>query len=778
MNKYKPLSLAAILALIFTLSACSEQLLETVAEDPEPDTISGEADSTTSQVLAENSADDERSPQPNDITLGSYNGSDENESNDINGQSNLMPVRIPFNGAITDLYNDNGSLNETAASLYVSNIAIIEFNASNNSPTGIAVLPLPVNDRAGNLVSAPSGVILSPTFKAVYQDTNYDLVLVPGTNTFKSSTADTNYSYSILIHQDLNGSNGENIIPDTLTELLTTSNKLIDDANTTIYSSILEDADDDGNDNDPEDRATVASLEQARRLYVGEDGAGGTLLTAQSLSSVLGVNFNFTSNSEIASAFHFTTSADTSANVYGGIDGMFGIAASTTIDEDLIWLNATLDGTSTSAIDLKSTVEGLLGTSFSAISVIYKGFFSCTNFLENEGNDTTISATGADSDRWDLNNFAKLTSYSTGAITSLADCPNALNDLNGTIGFWVTTPVTESGTTPYGTVVFQHGITGNKDNLFAIANTLANYGYSSVAIDIWGHGERTYEDGDDDGVIENTLETSYADSGALFIRPDAPDLSAGYYLQTLVDIYRLSSFISNNPELSQAVGTNTPIHYVGMSLGGIMGASLSSMSSITSTSTDNFADPFTKYVLNVPGGDISDIVLNGSFGASIRNSVAAGNGYDTSTVEGQQSLSSAMVAVDLLTSNTLFSLSADPLATITSSLPTQVLVQEIQGDEVVPNNTTELMAQSMNLTNYNDGDPAVDDTSANHRVRWRLDPSNYDKENDGGDAGHGFLLNNESNATAQGQLQVACYLLFNRVLNTKATINPETCTNL
>ena len=776
MNKYKPLSLAAILALIFTLSACSEQLLETVAEDPEPDTTSGEADYVTSQVMAQNSSDDERSPQPNDITLGSYNNS---TGSNVVGQHNLMPIRIPFNGAITDLYNDNGSLNETAASLYVSNIAIIEFNASNNSPTGIAVLPLPVNDRAGNLVSAPSGVILPPTFKAVYQDTNYDLVLVPGTNTFKSSTADTNYSYSILIHQDLNGSNGENIIPDTLTELLTTSNKLIDDANTTIYSSILEDADDDGNDNDPEDRATVASLEQARRLYVGEDGAGGTLLTAQSLSSVLGVNFNFTSNSEIASAFHFTTSADTSANVYGGIDGMFGIAASTTIDEDLIWLNATLDGTSTSAIDLKSTVEGLLGTSFSAISVIYKGFFSCTNFLENEGNDTTISATGADSDRWDLNNFAKLTSYSTGAITSLADCPNAIDGLDGTIGFWVTTPVTESGTTPYGTVVFQHGITGNKDNLFAIANTLASYGYSSVAIDIWGHGERTYEDGDDDGVIENTLETSYADSGALFIRPDAPDLSAGYYLQTLVDIYRLSSFISNNPELSQAVGTNTPIHYVGMSLGGIMGASLSSISSITdTTSTNNFSNPFEKYVLNVPGGDISDIVLNGSFGASVRNSVATAYNYDTSTVEGQQSLSSTMVAIDLLTSNTLFTYAADPLASITSDLPTQVLVQEILGDEVVPNNTTELMAQAMNLANHHDGDAAFEISENNQRNRWTLDPSNYDKENDGGDAGHGFLLNNESNATAQGQLQVACYLLFNRVLNTKATINPETCTNL
>ena len=771
MNKYKPLSLAAILALMFTLSACSEQLLETVAEDPEPDTTSGEADYVTSQVLAQNSADDERSPQPNDITLGSYNNS---TGSNVVGQHNLMPIRIPFNGAITDLYDDNGSLNTTAASAYISNIAILEWNGS--TVTG-AVIPLPVYDRAGGTVSTLLGNTIAGTFKSIYQDSNHELVLVPSAETFKSTTADINYSYFVLVHKGLNGADDQNIIPDTLTQLLTSSERLIDETGTKINSSLLEDADGDGIDNDPDDINTVLALEGARQGYVGENGNGGMLAATKS-SAFADLGFNFTSNSDIASAFHFTTSADTSAEIYNAIDGMFGIAASTTIDEDLMWLNATLDGTSTSAIDLKSTVEGLLGASFNAVSVIYKGFFSCTNFLENEGNDTTISATGADSERWDLNGFNKVQNYS-GDPATLADCPNAIDGLDGKIGFWVTTPVTESGTTPYGTVVFQHGITANKDNLFAIANTLANYGYSTVAIDIWGHGERTYEDGDDDGVIENTLETSYADSGALFIRPDAPDLSAGYYLQTLVDIYRLSSFISNNPGLSQAVGTNTPIHYVGMSLGGIMGASLSSISSITdTTSTNNFSNPFEKYVLNVPGGDISDIVLNGSFGASVRNSVATAYNYDTSTVEGQQSLSSTMVAIDLLTSNTLFTYAADPLASITSDLPTQVLVQEILGDEVVPNNTTELMAQAMNLANHHDGDAAFEISENNQRNRWTLDPSNYDKENDGGDAGHGFLLDDDTSATAQGQLQVACYLLFNRVLNTKATINPETCTNL
>ena len=780
------LSLGALVALlVLSLSACAEQLLEAAAEDPKPGVTPGEADYVTSQVMAQNSADDERSPQANDITLGSYNNSDTNTSNDVIGQSNLMPIRIPFSGAITNLYNSGGGLNEDAARAYVNNIAIIELTSATDAdpaPTG-AVVPLPVYDRVGNSVSALLGGTIAGTFKSIYQDSNHDLVLVPGTNTFKTSTADTNYSYFVLVHKDLNGSDGQNIIPDTLTKLLTTNKKLIDDANTTIYSAILEDINDNNISNDENDTASVASLEAARRAYVGINGDGGMLLATQD-SSFASLGFNFTSASDIAGVFHFTTAIPTNySNIVGAIDNMFGIAAGTGSNtERLVWLDATLSPTSNSAIDLKAIIEGLLKVEYDAISVIYKGFFSCTNFLENEGNDTTISADGADSDRWGFNGFDKLTSYSSSGDTSLlTDCPNSVDSMDGKIGFWLTLP---DASIHEGVVVFQHGIRGNKDHVFSIANTLADHGYSSIAIDIWGHGERTYEDGDNDGIIENTLENNYSDSGEFFIRPDDPQLSAGYYLQTLADIYRLRAFIANNSDLKTALGSvTTPVHFVGISLGGIMGASLASMSSVTSTtSTKLFVDPFAdnKYVLNVTGADITDVILNGYFGTSIRNSVADNRGYDTSTVFGQQELNSAMVALDLLTSNTFFTYSADPLSTITDDLPSNVLVQEMRGDIVVPNNTTEIMAQAMNLANYDDGDSSVDATSVK-RIRWRLDPNNYSKDKDGNDAGHGFLLDNDTNATTQGQLQLVCYLRDDVVLNPAITISssssPSSCSN-
>ena len=726
MNKYKPLSLAAILALIFTLSACAELILENAADDPKPGTTSGEADYTTSQVMAQNSSDNERSPQPSDITLGSYNNADDNASNDINGLSNLMPIRIPFSGKITDLYEDDGSLDDTAAHEYVGNIAILEHDGTQVVD---AIVPLPTHDRfrvAGSVDNSVSitrdGQNLVGTFRSIYQDSNHDLVLVPGSSTFKSSTDDINYTYFILVHKDLGGADGDSIIPDTLTELLTSSARLIDETGTTINSSLLEDADGDGEGNDPDDIKTVLLLEQARQAYVGVDGKGG-MLAATALSSFSSRGFNFTSNGDIAIAFHFTTAkAGEDSDEDGVSDTNEELEAALTkaatyrlSDDDTLWLNAELNATSATPINIKSETDAALqdlGLTFEldSVNALYKGFVPCTNYLQNAGTD---SATG--STRWELN----LTKSDAGDAT-LEDCPNSLAGMDGNLGFWAAQPATTSA----GLVIFQHGITSHKDSLFYIINTFAEFGYSSIAIDAWGHGERGYEDGNANGAIENTMADGYADSGLLFIRPDAPDLSAGYYLQTLLDIYRIAYLTGFNPltqlsnsEIQTAIGLYDPIgladgnatdgssnaHYVGVSLGGIMGATLSS---ILNTSFQTIA-PFGKYVLNVPGGDVTDVVFNGSFGPGVRSSVATAQGYDTDTVEGQQSLNSTMVAIDLLTSHTFFTALMDPLAWAQTAAPSNVLVQEIVGDATVPNSNTELLAHSMNLADYIDGNDLV-----------------------------------------------------------------------
>ena len=754
------LSLSALLALlVLSLSACAEQLLEAAAEDPKPGVTPGEADYVTSQVMAQNSADSERSPQPNDINRNSYNDSDSDTGNDFDSLSRLVPIRIPLSGKITDLYQSNGEFNTTAASLYGNNILI--FPSTGTSASDL-VAPFPTHDRTGTDQTSNYG----GTFKSVYQDSNNDLVLIPSINSnLAGSTV-----YFVIVKKSLNDTSGNALISDTLTQLLTTNNALINDSGTKINSALLEDIDGDGTPNDSDDLKQVSGLEQVRVTYVGSDGTGG-------VAASLGVDRN-----DIAGMFHFTTSEDSDLST--GVNGVLEVAETVDIDQQIVWLNSDMSGTTNSKEGLKAKMADILGSSYDLtfINEIYKGFFSCTNFLENEGKD---SDTGAD--KWDLNQFDKLSSYYSASndATLLADCPNSLSSidssLTGKVGFWAVKPTT---TNLKGVVVFQHGIFGYKDNLFSMANTLAEYGYSSLAIDTWGHGERTYEDGDGDGTIENTMDNNYSDSGLLFIRPSAPDLTAGYMWQTMIDMYRLANMAKSNDDVQGATGvtdTTDKLHFVGVSLGGIHGSSFANLSSSDESGNalfSSFSDPFTKYVLNVTGGDVGAVILSGSIGDRVRAGVASNRGYDTSTVAGQESLSETMVVIELLASHAVFGLLTDPLASANESYPANVLLQEMTGDETVPNSNTELLTQSMALKSYNDGDEFVDTSNTGfERIRWRFDPDNYSKDKDGDPAGHGFLLDNDTNATAQGQLQVACYLRDGYVLNPAATINPSSCSN-
>jgi hypothetical protein len=253
------------------------------------------------------------------------------------------------------------------------------------------------------------------------------------------------------------------------------------------------------------------------------------------------------------------------------------------------------------------------------------------------------------------------------------------------------------------------------------------------------------------------------DSGAAFIRPDNPALSVGYLLQTQFDLLRFRTLLEANTEMVTAIGNTpltTPIHYVGMSLGGMIGSNLASS-----------GFPASRFVLNVPGGDISDIVLSGSFGPVIRAAVASSLGIDTATKEGQETLNSTMLGIDLPTTHALFKGGVDPLVGASTATPSDVLVQEVIGDVVVPNSNTELLSLAMGLTTYDDGDGSVTGVS---RSRWIFDPGNYQ----GGTAGHGFLLDGVTTATGQGQLQTACFLLTGNVLDPSKTIDPATCTNV
>ena len=248
------------------------------------------------------------------------------------------------------------------------------------------------------------------------------------------------------------------------------------------------------------------------------------------------------------------------------------------------------------------------------------------------------------------------------------------------------------------------------------------------------------------------------------MRPDNPALTVGYMIQTQLDLLRFRTLLEANPGLVTAIGntpTVTPVYFVGMSLGGIIGSNLAGL-----------GFPANRFVLNVPGGDLTDIILSGSFGPTIRATVAATLQLDTSTSEGQAELNSTMLGIDLSATHAIFKGGVDPLYTASTLAPASVLVQQMTGDAVIPNSNTDLLSLAMGLTTYSDGDGAQDNAT---RSRWILDPANYPGT---GTAGHGFLLDASTTATPQGQLQAVCFLTSGIVLDPSAVIDPSTCTNV
>ena len=356
--------------------------------------------------------------------------------------------------------------------------------------------------------------------------------------------------------------------------------------------------------------ATATSLDGTRAIY------NGMIVPSLIQNNVV------TSHEDLAILYTFKTEEPASTqDLIDANNASYAITVNlinptTASSSDIVWENETsfgayaqgtnatpsTDNSSSEGANLKNALQSTFvaagqSVPMDNISAVYKGYAPCLNFLSDSGVD---SLTGAS--KWQLD-------FENKAASPGEDCPNSRSGMAGKIGFWLVKPAVASQV-----VIFQHGITSNKDTLFSVANSLAQIGMATVAIDIWGHGERAYEDADASGSLENKFG-NYADSGQLFMRPDNPLLTVGYLLQTQFDLTRFNILLQENPQLQEALGftpiTNN-IHFLGVSLGGIIGSNLAGSGQF----------PANKYVLNVAGGDLSDMILNGYFGDQIRATVA------------------------------------------------------------------------------------------------------------------------------------------------------------
>jgi Pla-1/cef family extracellular lipase len=171
-------------------------------------------------------------------------------------------------------------------------------------------------------------------------------------------------------------------------------------------------------------------------------------------------------------------------------------------------------------------------------------------------------------------------------------------------------------------VVFQHGITGSKENVLAMSTALSLAGFASVAIDHPLHGERefTLENGSVVGASSHS-PTDFMNLQSLLT---ARDNSRQSIVDTMALRVALNAIVDTTGSLDLNVND---VHFIGQSLGAITGTAavgLSNASLPENLASLNSMYHFNSAVLNVPAGGISSFLFaSADFGPLIKGSLLA-----------------------------------------------------------------------------------------------------------------------------------------------------------
>ncbi len=305
---------------------------------------------------------------------------------------------------------------------------------------------------------------------------------------------------------------------------------------------------------------------------------------------------------------------------------------------------------------------------------IYSGELTLPYYLTNNTNSTLESIDPLNK-HWQGPGGSHLTQYNTTAIkTSDETIPLLLS-------------IPKTGSAPWPVVIFQHGITQNRTNMLAVADTLASIGFASVAIDMPLHGiapvETLYSG------MERTFDLDLADNTTSAPGPDGTaDSSGTHYInlsylittrdnvrQSIADLFALYDSLATLDFDSDATADldTSRVYFVGHSLGGMVGVPFLAL------------EPGVRdAVIAMSGGGIAKL-LDGSasFGPRIAAGLAAND-----VMKGEATYESFMGAAQTLVD------SGDPANYAAAAAADRgILVIEVVGDgadklpdQVIPNN--------------------------------------------------------------------------------------------
>lgn len=330
-------------------------------------------------------------------------------------------------------------------------------------------------------------------------------------------------------------------------------------------------------------------------------------------------------------------------------------------------------------------------------------------------------------------------------------------------------------------IIFQHGITGEKENAAAIAGTFAVAGFATVAIDHPLHGARAFDvdnDGTDD--IDASSEsgvTAYMNLSSLLTTRDN-------LRQSITDLIGLRLSLNYFQDASGTEELNgQDVHFVGHSLGAIAGTGFTALAN-TSFGEDSplvsLDNQFSVQAssLGMPGGSIASFLLaSDSFGPTIKatllyssnpefkaaadEAIAGGAtleefyaGFMAQASEQQVAQINATLEQFAFAAQTVID-SGDPVNYASSVVASETPIHVIEAidDAVIPNSVenkplagTEPLAALLGLQGISTTTTSEDGTTpVSGIVRF------------GGDAEHGSLVDSSASAdvTAEMQQQIA-----------------------
>lgn len=170
--------------------------------------------------------------------------------------------------------------------------------------------------------------------------------------------------------------------------------------------------------------------------------------------------------------------------------------------------------------------------------------------------------------------------------------------------FTVYLPLAGVATAPFPTILYGHGLGGDRHQAGVLAAFAAPEGIATIAIDAPGHGEHpTVPPGAQTDTLSDTLRFFGAeDLGNLQYLIHSLVLR-DHWREATYDKLQLTRLIQQGLDVDGDTNTDldaTRMAYLGVSLGGIMGSELAALT-----------DAYSAVVLVVPGGRVTSIVTDG-----------------------------------------------------------------------------------------------------------------------------------------------------------------------